>query len=438
MDKLIKAIAEALDIVEGELLGASTHHGKRIAALSAAMGRYFGMDEEDLRALTVCALLHDNALTEYVLSERDGGIHDSQAALAASTTSSLQNKAAGFDSQAALAASTTSSLQNKAAGFDSAMKLHCEYGQRNVEAFGLKADINGYILYHHECASGAGPYGKKEGTYPLGAEIIGIADSTDVIHHLQRVPPEELSVIKKKIAGNIGVKHTARAAEAMLAVLDEEMLCALRDENILATSERFFLPWTVDVEDSLFFKLGKFISHIIDDKSVFTRKHCAGISQKAWYMAEIYGYDGSQRSQFHLAASLHDIGKLATPVYILEKPGKLTDDEFSEIKQHVYLTYKLLKDIDGFEDICAWASNHHEKLDGSGYHFGKNGADLDFNSRLLACLDIYQALTEVRPYHNGRDHKTAMQMLSDMGNKGLLDTGIIKDLDSALAEMHVT
>jgi HD-GYP domain-containing protein (c-di-GMP phosphodiesterase class II) len=104
----------------------------------------------------------------------------------------------------------------------------------------------------------------------------------------------------------------------------------------------------------------------------------------------------------------------------------------------VYLTYKLLKDIDGFEHICAWASNHHEKLDGSGYHFGKKGEELDFNSRLLACLDIYQALTEVRPYHEGRDHRTAIQMLSDMGGKGLLDTGIIKDLDSALARMTVT
>jgi HD-GYP domain-containing protein (c-di-GMP phosphodiesterase class II) len=113
----------------------------------------------------------------------------------------------------------------------------------------------------------------------------------------------------------------------------------------------------------------------------------------------------------------------------------VTDDEFSVIKHHVYLTYKLLKDIDGFEHICAWASNHHEKLDGSGYHFGENGEELDFNSRLLACLDIYQALTEVRPYHEGRDHKTAMNMLSDMGDKGLLDTDIIRDLDS-LRRVH--
>ncbi|MDR1904413.1 MAG: HD domain-containing protein, partial [Treponema sp.] len=373
MDKLIKAIAEALDIVEGELLGASTHHGKRIAALSAAMGNYFGMDEEKVRGLAVCALLHDNALTEYILSEREDGMQDP------------------------------------------AMKLHCEYGERNVAAFGLKGDISGYILYHHECANGMGPYQKKEGEFPLGAEIIAIADTIDVIHHLQRISPKELPGIRKSISEETGVKHTARAAEAMLHVLDEEMLFALRDENILKTSERLFLPWHVDVGDDIVFKLGKFITRIIDYKSVFTRKHCTGIAQKAWHMSTVYGYEGPLRSQFYLAAALHDIGKLATPVSILEKPARLNDDEFNVIKNHVYLTYTLLKDIDGFENVCAWASNHHERLDGSGYHFGKKDEELDFNSRLLACLDVYQAMTEERPYQSKRDHKTALEILSDMG-----------------------
>jgi HD-GYP domain-containing protein (c-di-GMP phosphodiesterase class II) len=153
-------------------------------------------------------------------------------------------------------------------------------------------------------------------------------------------------------------------------------------------------------------------------------------------MGGVYGYNNSIRSQFYLAASLHDIGKLATPVSILEKPGPLNDDEFAIIKNHAHLTYTLLKDIDGFERICDWAANHHEKLDGSGYYFGKTADELDFNSRLLACIDIYQALTEERPYHTGRDHKTAIEILSDMGRRGFLDTRIIKDLDDTYREIH--
>jgi HD-GYP domain-containing protein (c-di-GMP phosphodiesterase class II) len=390
MDKLIKAIAEVLDIVEGELLGATTHHGKRVAILSAALGQRFGMDEVRLRALTVCALMHDNALTEYILAEREGKYHDPS------------------------------------------MKLHCEYGQRNIDAFDLNAD--GYILYHHERADGKGPYNKKADEIPLGAAIIAIADTIDVIFHLENITPAELPRIYKSITGGIGTKFTADTAVAMVDVLDEEMLLSLRNDSIVATSERFFYPWVVDTENDFIIRLADFVLHIIDYKSKFTKTHCIGIAEKARRMSIAYRYSGSLRAQVYLAAALHDIGKLATPTSILEKPGPLTHEEFAVIKEHVHLTYKLLKDIDGLENISAWAFNHHEKLDGSGYYFGRGADELDFNSRLLACIDIYQALTEERPYHTGKDHKAPMERLFDMGRRGLLDTGIIKDLDAALGK----
>ncbi|MDR2051960.1 MAG: HD domain-containing protein [Treponema sp.] len=388
MDKLIKAIAEALDIVEGELLGATTHHGKRVAVLAAAVGQRFGMNGTRLQALTVCALMHDNALTEYILAEREGNYHDPS------------------------------------------MKLHCEYGQKNIDTFNLNAD--GYILYHHERADGKGPYKKRTNEIPLGAAIIAIADTIDVTHHLQTITPAELPRIHKNITGGIGTKFAADTAEALLDVLDEEMLFSLKDDSIVAASERFIRPWIVDIESDFIMKLTGFITHIIDYKSKFTKTHCAGIAEKARRMSIAYRYSGSLRAQFYLAAALHDIGKLATPTGILEKPGPLTREEFGIIKEHVHLTYKLLKDIDGLENISVWAYNHHEKLDGSGYYFGKKADELDFNSRLLACLDIYQALTEERPYHAGKDHRAAMEILFDMGRRGLLDSGIISDLDAAL------
>jgi HD-GYP domain-containing protein (c-di-GMP phosphodiesterase class II) len=388
MDKLIKAIAEALDIVEGELLGASTHHGKRIAVLSAALGQRFGMDEARLRALTVCALMHDNALTEYILAEREGKYHDPS------------------------------------------MKLHCEYGQRNIDAFDLSSD--GYILYHHERADGKGPYNKKAGEIPLGAAIIAITDTIDVMHHVETVTPADLPRVRKSITGGIGTRFTGDMAEALLDVLDEEMLLSLRNDSIAGSSERFFRPWVVDTENDFIIRVAGFILRIIDYKSKFTKTHCMGIAEKARRMSVAYRYSASLRVQLYLAAALHDIGKLATPAAILEKPGPLTPEEFAVIKEHVHLTYKLLKDIEGLEHISAWAFNHHEKLDGSGYYFGRGADELDFNSRLLACLDIYQALTEERPYHTGKDHKAAIGILCDMGRCGLLDTGIIKDLDAAL------
>jgi HD-GYP domain-containing protein (c-di-GMP phosphodiesterase class II) len=390
IDLLIEAIATALDIVEGELLGASTHHGKRIAALCSAMGRNLGLGDEDLSALTSCALLHDNALTEYILSEREGGERDSN------------------------------------------LKRHCELGQRNVDALLFKTDISGFVLYHHERPDGSGPYGKRTGEFPLGAELIAIADSIDVAHHLQRMRTEDLPRLRQHIADNAGVAYTPQAAKTMLATLDESMLLSLRDDRIMDTANKLIPPWTMDMDNEVILKIGGLVSHIIDYKSPFTRRHSTGIAEKAWIMGKHYGYDQRQLAELFLAASLHDIGKLAIPTAILEKPGKLDVDEFNIIKEHVLRTYQLLEGIQGLEHIRDWASNHHEKLNGSGYPFGKKAAELDFNSRLMACIDIYQAVSEERPYHPARDHGSAMAILFDMADKGHIDPAIAQDIDKAL------
>jgi HD-GYP domain-containing protein (c-di-GMP phosphodiesterase class II) len=392
MDKLIKALAAALDIVEGELLGASTHHGKRVAVLAAAMGQRLGMGEDILLPLTTCALLHDNALTEYILSERMG------------------------ERQGQM------------------MRLHCEYGQRNVDSLMFKTDISGFVLYHHERPNGRGPFGRREGQFPLGAELIGVADTFDVIHHLEHVLPEELPRLHQELWNGMGSNYTRRAVMAMINILNEDMLRSLRNDRIMETAERYIPRWRVEVEDQVIMNLAEFATHIIDDKSVFTRRHTAQIANKAWLMGGRYGYEPGLRAQFYLAAALHDIGKLAIPAEILEKPGRLDEDEFQIIKSHVSKTRELLQDIDGFEDIREWAANHHEKLDGSGYPLGKTAAELDFNSRLLACIDIYQAVSEERPYHPGRSHAETMKILEEMAEQGGLDRGIVRDLDQALAE----
>jgi HD-GYP domain-containing protein (c-di-GMP phosphodiesterase class II) len=168
---------------------------------------------------------------------------------------------------------------------------------------------------------------------------------------------------------------------------------------------------------------------IIDYKSTFTRKHTAQIAARSWIMAEYYGYDHAMRSEIYFAAAMHDIGKLTIPSAILEKPGALTDEEFQIIKSHAYKTWEILKDIDGLERVCRWASNHHEKLDGTGYPFGKNAGSLDFPSRLIACLDIYQAVSEDRPYHAGRSHESTIAIMRDMAERNFIDGNIARDVD---------
>jgi HD-GYP domain-containing protein (c-di-GMP phosphodiesterase class II) len=391
MDSLIKSIAVALDIVEGELLGTSTNHGKRIAVLCAKMGKVLGKNTEEITALAICALLHDSALTEYILSEKKDG-------------------------DSALA-----------------MKKHCEIGQRNVDALCFKTNIKDFVLYHHERADGAGPFGIREGEGPLEAELITIADSIDAAHHLQKLGQEKLPDIRNIIVNETGKFYSKKAAQVMLEILDLPTLLSLKDDVIKKTAEEFMSPWTVDIQAETIFGLAGFVARIIDCKSSFTHKHSTQIANKAWFMGKYYKYDREMLSELYLAASLHDLGKLVIPSEILEKPGKLTNEEFEIIKSHVYLTWELLKDVEGFETICQWASNHHEKEDGNGYPFKKKADELDFNSKVMVCLDLYQAISEERPYHPKRNHADTMQIIYEMANTGKIDKDIAKDFDIALA-----
>jgi HD-GYP domain-containing protein (c-di-GMP phosphodiesterase class II) len=391
MDQLIRAIGVSLDMVEGDLFGVCTNHGKRVAVLCAAMGRRLGMDEASIAGLAACALFHDSALTEY-----------------------LQYK---------------SDPKNKAG-----LYLHCIYGQRNVDLLPMACDVSGFVLYHHERADGTGGFGRKEGEFPLGAALIAAADVLDQANRLQSVPRSNLEKLRARVAAESGRAFTRSAAEAMCGALAGDTLEQLRDEHIRDTVERMIPPWFVGVEDAAVFRLAALTARIIDYKSRFTGQHSTQIANRAWLMGGVCNYEPVHRAQLYLAAALHDLGKLSTPLSILEKPGSLTDEEFAVIKEHVRGTHDLLVDVDGFGDICTWAAAHHEKLDGSGYPFGKSAGDLDFNGRLLACLDIYQGVSETRPYHASRGHKETMEILDGMACRGLVDGDIVREMDRCMAE----
>jgi len=300
----------ALDAVENELLGASTNHGKRIAVLCSKMGKLLGKTNDEIAALATCALLHDSALTEYILAEKTGKQHDPS------------------------------------------MMLHSLSGQRNVDALRLNANVKSFILYHHERADGQGPFGIRQNEGPLEAELIAITDSIDVAHHLQWLEPAKLPELRRSIARDSGIIYSKAATELLLEVLDWSTLLSLKDERIEETVADHFAPWYMSIETEAIFGLSSFMAAIIDYKSFFTQVHSSQVANKAWFMAEHYNYNRSQKSEIYLAAALHDIGKLITPGSILEKPGKLTKEEFSIMKDHVRITWDFLKDIEGLHNVA--------------------------------------------------------------------------------------
>ena len=124
------------------------------------------------------------------------------------------------------------------------------------------------------------------------------------------------------------------------------------------------------------------------------------------------------------AVVLHDIGKIAVPDYILLKPGKLTDEEFKEIEKHTTVGGDIIEslmqsgDEDGYLSICHQiCRSHHERWDGTGYPDRLKGEDIPLPARILAIVDVYDALVNKRCYKEAFSHKKAMEIISDLSGK---------------------
>ena len=393
MDSLIQVLAQALDMVEIAFIGVTTNHGKRIAVLSAVIAKQLGWTEDQISDLVSCALLHDNALTEFIL------LHH---------------------------------LHGREKDIPNFLE-HCVIGQRNAEILPFHGSIAGYILYHHERPDGQGPFRLREGEYPLGGDIISAADMMDAEGPFEGMDKGGLEALRRSVEEGIHGSYTEGVGQAILSVLDMDLIESLQNSRIGETVQRHIPVWNMDIEDPAIIRFAELTSKIIDYKSKTTGVHTQQIANRSWLMADHYGYGRSEKHQLYLAAALHDIGKLAIPPEVLEKPGKLTHDEFEIIKTHIIETRNILSSVEDLGPLIEWAANHHEKLDGSGYHLKKRAEDLDFNSRLMACLDIYQAASELRPYHPRRNHQEVMDILQAMVKVGAIDGAIVKDIDQVMA-----
>lgn len=137
---------------------------------------------------------------------------------------------------------------------------------------------------------------------------------------------------------------------------------------------------------------------VIDAKSPFTFRHSVGVAEAALDIATTMGLSASRTQLVRRAALLHDIGKLRVPSAILDKPGRLTTDEWLIIEEHPTISRRILQRIRTFQELSLIAGQHHEKLDGSGYPNGLLGKDLMLESRIVAVADVFGALREDRPY----------------------------------------
>ena len=158
-------------------------------------------------------------------------------------------------------------------------------------------------------------------------------------------------------------------------------------------------------------RVAEAFAQVVDAKSPWTFRHSQGVADISIGMATHLGLDAERLRWLRRTALLHDIGKLGVSNMILDKPGKLTDEEFAAIKRHPQHSEQILTRVALFADQALIAGSHHERLDGRGYHRGIPSGGLPLEARILMVADIFEALTAAHPYREGMPVEKVMGIL---------------------------
>jgi putative nucleotidyltransferase with HDIG domain len=154
------------------------------------------------------------------------------------------------------------------------------------------------------------------------------------------------------------------------------------------------------------------LAHAIDAKDGVTHDHIRRVQQMAGKLAARVGVeDELQRRAIETAALLHDVGKLAVPERILNKPGGLTPAEFERMKLHARVGAEILSEVNFPYPVVPIVRHHHENWDGSGYPDGLRGSDIPLGARILAVVDCFDALTSDRPYRRAMSGRQALELI---------------------------
>jgi putative nucleotidyltransferase with HDIG domain len=294
------------------------------------------------------------------------------------------------------------------------MEARCDRGAEIARMLFLSETTALAIRSLDEHWDGRGmPDGLRGEEIPLAARILCLAQTVEVFHRERGVKAARRVVVERR-----GTWFDPTLVDAFLGFCDDANFWrALETPDVS--------PWEPDelalsADDARLDRIAEAFARVIDAKSPFTARHSERVAEIAVGTAQVLGFDAESRRTLRRAGLLHDIGKLAVSNTILDKPGKLTDEEFRAIQTHPVYTLRILERAPCFADFAELAANHHEKLDGTGYPRRLTGEALDLPMRVLAVADIYEALTAKRPYRDPLPVEDALAII-DRDVPGRLD-----------------
>jgi len=244
-------------------------------------------------------------------------------------------------------------------------------------------------------------------------------------------PVESFTVAVKKISdGNFSSRielksndefgtlafHFNKMIEDIEELLEErynyERKLEEKNEEILEQKEEITLLYeeTTAINDELeilikqnnrsYFETVKALASVVEAKDLYTSGHCERVTKYSLAIAESLNLDEQQKSLIQYGSALHDIGKIAIPEQLLNKEGKITEEEYEIIKKHPQIGYEILSNLAFLRESSSIVIGHHERIDGKGYPNGLKGEQIDLLTKIVCVADAFDAMTTIRPYRN--------------------------------------
>ncbi|EGQ9327665.1 HD domain-containing protein [Vibrio vulnificus] len=307
-------------------------------------------------------------------------------------------------------------------------QAHCIRGYQSLQQCNILAQFAESILYHHTRwdeleTLEVSPFNKDI------AALLYLSDRLDFLRaqftdecHSDMVTLHEQAIADTIMANAGSLFHPGMCDMMVKLIMTDGFWFAMESENIetigLGFSHIDWLQKQLTIGDLM--SLGLFLARIVDAKSPFTYQHSQKVAEISRFLAGKMSLCEHDQEMIFIAGLVHDIGKLKTPDDILHKQGKLNDQEYTRIKRHTIDTELALHKVFPNSKIAEWASNHHERLDGSGYPYHKTATDLDLPSRIIAVADVFQALSQDRPYRPRMPQHEIEALMTAMVDEGKL------------------
>lgn len=156
----------------------------------------------------------------------------------------------------------------------------------------------------------------------------------------------------------------------------------------------------------------KTLANALEARDPYTHGHSRRVARYSTMIAKKLGVPAAEVAKIRLAATVHDVGKLVVPLAILNKPGRLTDEEFGLIKRHAPVGADMVRQMED-DELTRIVAHHHERLDGSGYPSQLAGSEIPLGARIIAVADTFDALTSTRAYRPAKRHRDVLRILRE-------------------------